>query len=235
VDARAESLLAHAADLERRDETLARQAARVGELLVAAERLRTRASEQRSFLASVPAAAAALDVQEVEACASKARSDAELAASEQRLAGVESRRRVSQEERDQAQRELQRAREQVVDAGARVARVARAREELLDAERAARADAEGVAVEAREVSARIEAVPRVSVSGRVAPGTALADVAEWGARARAALLVVRSQLETERERVVSEAASLGSSVLGEELAGATVALVRRRVEQALLS
>jgi hypothetical protein len=39
-------------------------------------------------------------------------------------------------------------------------------------------------------------------------------------------------LEAERERVVVEANVLGTSVLGEELGAASVALVRRRLEAA---
>jgi len=49
----------------------------------------------------------------------------------------------------------------------------------------------------------------------------------------AALFVVRGQREGERERLVREANELGGSVLGEQVAGASVALVRRRLEEAL--
>ncbi|RDI75311.1 hypothetical protein Gocc_1109 [Gaiella occulta] len=73
----------------------------------------------------------------------------------------------------------------------------------------------------------------MSESGRADPGGSLPEVEEWGARAHAALFVVRDGLEAERERIVSEAAALASAVLGEQVAGASVALVRRRLEQVL--
>jgi hypothetical protein len=49
----------------------------------------------------------------------------------------------------------------------------------------------------------------------------------------AALFVVKGGLETERERVVREAGELGAAVLEEPPVGASVSLVRRRVEDAL--
>jgi hypothetical protein len=62
------------------------------------------------------------------------------------------------------------------------------------------------------------------------PGPGIAGVLEWAASAHAAVLVVRSGLETERERVVREANELASSVLGEPLYATSVAAVRRRLE-----
>ncbi len=74
---------------------------------------------------------------------------------------------------------------------------------------------------------------RVSASGRDVPGDTLGELPGWAARVRAALFVVRGQLEGERERVVREANELGASVLGDPVTGASVALVRRRLEQTL--
>jgi hypothetical protein len=67
----------------------------------------------------------------------------------------------------------------------------------------------------------------------VEPGSSLEGLADWGARVRAALFVVTGGLETERDRVVREAGELGASVLGEPPVGASVAVVRRRLEDAL--
>jgi hypothetical protein len=47
------------------------------------------------------------------------------------------------------------------------------------------------------------------------------------------VLVARGGLETERERIVREANELASSVLGEPLYTASVAVVRRRLEEQL--
>ena len=56
----------------------------------------------------------------------------------------------------------------------------------------------------------------------------------YAARAHAALFVVRGGLENERERIVLEANSLAASALGEQGGGASVALVRQRLEASLL-
>jgi hypothetical protein len=65
------------------------------------------------------------------------------------------------------------------------------------------------------------------------PGTTLAELEDWAGRARAALFVARGTLETERERIVAEANALGAAVTGEPAAGTSVALVRKRIEDAL--
>ena len=103
--------------------------------------------------------------------------------------------------------------------GAAVARIAARREELVDSERVLRAEADGLAVAARDIAAEIRETPRVSESGRELPGTDLPELVEWGARVHAALFVVRGGLENERERIVVEANTLGAAVLGEQLAG----------------
>ena len=59
------------------------------------------------------------------------------------------------------------------------------------------------------------------------------ELEEWGARVRSALFVARGTLETERERVVTEANALGTAVLGESLGASSVAVVRRRLEERL--
>ena len=69
--------------------------------------------------------------------------------------------------------------------------------------------------------------------GAPRPGTSLAEIDEWGARAHAALFVVRGGLESEREKVVVEAHALAEAALGEQTAGVSVALVRRRLEESL--
>jgi hypothetical protein len=58
-------------------------------------------------------------------------------------------------------------------------------------------------------------------------------VAEWGTRARAALLVARGQVAAERDAVVRQAAELGALLLGEALPATSAAGVARRVEREL--
>ena len=114
--------------------------------------------------------------------------------------------------------------------------VTRARERLqalVSEEAALQAEGEGLAVEARDVARAVAEVPRLSDSGRAAPGESLEEIEEWGARAHAALFVVRGGLESERERIVLEANGLAAAALGDQAGGASVALVRRRLEQSI--
>lgn len=61
----------------------------------------------------------------------------------------------------------------------------------------------------------------------------LDGVAEWSSGARAALLVARGTVATEREGVLRQANELGSALLGESLATSSAAIVARRVADAL--
>ncbi len=233
VDARADELLALAADLERRDAAIARQIDEIADLAGRALAIREQGSRIGAELGAIPAELETLDRADFDAAEAERRARAELEEIEARLAALEGARRPRHEEIERARRTAQDAREAVADAEARVARLVGRRVELHDLERALEAEAEGAVVAAREVATQIAGVPRVSDTGKAPPGTTLAELDDWGGRARAALFVARGTLETERERIVAEAESLGASVLGDDLAGTSVALVRRRLEQAL--
>lgn len=230
IELRAASLLAHVEELQRRDDDVAAGIDVVVGLLGRADRVRDRAVAVLEALSGLPGELARTDVAEAEMRRREREARAELAEAERRMEEVSSSRRGGDEARAQAQRELTRAREQLADAGAAVARMAARRDELVDSERVLRAEADGLAVTARAIAAEIRETPRVSESGREHPGIALPDLVEWGARVHAALFVVRGGLESERERIVTEANTLGAAVLGEQVAGSSVALVRRRLE-----
>jgi hypothetical protein len=233
TDFRAESLLTAAADLEARDAAIAGEHARAHALLADVDRIRARSDELRRFLDGVPSERAALDAAEADARDEQGRASATLVDAERRVAELEAKRRPSADDLAQARREHDRAVEAVVDAEARMSRLVRARSELGDAELASRAEAEGLAVEARAVAGELRDLPRLSESGRTEPGESLVELFEWGGRTHAALFVVRGSLDAERERVVREAAELGASVVGEPLHGATVSAMRQRIEQTL--
>ncbi len=230
---REEALLAHAIELEERDLRIAALLDEIDALARRAAAVRERAGEVGDRLDALPddrrAAAQALDA----ARAAEALARAELGIAEDRVAALG--RRASREERDQADRELTRAREDVHDAEQRSARAAHGIDELDELDHALRAEADGLVVAATDVASGIAALPRVSDAGKSVPGPSLVSVEEWGARARAALFVARGALATERERIVIEANTLGSSVLGEPLGGSSAALVRRRLQQHLAS
>lgn len=224
------SLLAHAEELQRRDEALAAGIEAVAGLLARADGVRDRAASVLEALSTIPVELARNDEAEREARQRQDSAGREVADAEARADEVARTRRGGEEARAQAQRELTRAREQLADAGAAVGRLAARRQELLDSERALREEAAGLAVAAGAAAAEIGALPRVSASGRERPGTELPALVAWGARVHAALFVVRGGLESERERVVAEASLLGAAVLGEQIAGSSVARVRGRLE-----
>ena len=142
-------------------------------------------------------------------------------------------RRKREEARAHAERGALRAGEAVTEAVARVARAGERRRTLLEHDAALQVEARSLAAAAGETAAAILDVPSVSVSGRSLPGAGFADIDEWGGRAHAALFVVRSALEAERQQIVDEANVLGAAVLREQLAGSNVSLVRQRLEAVL--
>lgn len=228
-----DAVLALAAEIERRDAEVAATLESVSDLSSRADEIRGRAERLGRFLDTAPAELAALDRFEAQARDSLAEAVEALAAAESRMATVLAGRRVSPAARLDAEHEVERSREAAADAATRLERLGRERAAHVDAETAARAAAATLRNEADDVVSRLADVPRVSGSGREAPGRGLAGLSEWGGRVHAALFVVRGQLEAERERLVREANELGGAVLGEQLAGSSIALVRRRLEEAL--
>lgn len=230
--ANTDTLLAHAADLERRDAEVASALEEVAKLSQRAGEIRASSQRAAEVFESSPGELAELDRLEAEAADASAEAVRVLDAAEQRVRELDG-RRSSADDRDAAEHERDGARELAADAASRCERLAHEREELSESLVNTRAEAAELLREARRVADELQAVPRVSQSGREAPGNALAQLDEWASRVRAALFVVRGQLEAERDRLVREANELGSSALGEQLAGSSVSLVRRRLEEAL--
>jgi chromosome segregation ATPase len=222
-----------AADLGARDDALALQLTKIAELGDAIGSLRARAGEIGSELDALPAEQAAAEgaVDDARAAAVEARAD--LSEAERRLEQVESSRRASEDDRARARSEAKVARETLVDAEHRIERHLAHRAELDDLGRALQAEADGLVVEARPLAAALRDAPRMIDAARGEPGSTLDELEDWAARARAALFVARGTLETERDKVVAEANALATAVTGEELPGTSVALARRRIEDAL--
>jgi chromosome segregation ATPase len=217
--------------LEERDSELAERIASVDALLGRARWIHERSLELDAFLAGVPGELASLEHEEAEAGELRGLANRAVADAEAEAERVARARRVNEEQRAQADRELVRAREAAADADARIERIEGQRAHLAGEEQAGRAEGVALADDARAAAAAVRAMPRVSESGRAAPGTALADLAEWSDRVHAALLVVQGGLVAERERIVREAGEIGAAALGEPLAGASVVAVRQRLEQ----
>lgn len=233
ADDRADSLRAHVADLERRDEAVAAQIAVVAALAERVGTIRGRAAEIRDALDALPGELAAVDQAQHAARIAVDDAKAELAEAERKGEHVEGSRRSTAKEKAAARRTAQDAREALADAEHRIERLRDQRTRVVETRQALQAEAEGLAVAARDIAAALQDAPRVADAGKGDPGSTLAEIEDWGGRARAALFVARGTLDNERECVVAEAAALAEAVLGEQPSGANVALVRRRLEQAL--
>jgi hypothetical protein len=226
------SLLELAADLERRDVAVAAEIDRASTLADAAKEIAARAEAIGALLDNAPAEHAALDRAEAEALAHRGIADADLAAAAAVVVRLEAAGRKGHDVAD-AQRDLGHAQVAARDAAARVDRIACTHATLVKSERAARADIPNLIAEAQAIAGQLADLPRVSASGRALPDSTLDGLVEWAARVHTALLVVRGQLDVERDRLVREANELGSVVLGEELAGNSVERVGRQVRALL--
>ena len=224
--------LAHAAELERRDTEIANELEIVRDLEERVGAIRGRAGSVREALERVPLEREDLDRRRADADRAVTAAHADVERTGSRVASLEAGRRKRDDELERARKEAATARDVLADALAVRARVDERASALADEERALLAEGEALAEAAELVAEGVRDVGRVTESAGRAPGTSLADLDDWGSLVRSALFVARGTLEAERERVVLEANALGTSVLGEQLGTASVALVRRRLEAA---
>jgi hypothetical protein len=223
--------LALLAELERTDEATGAELAELDELAVAVAGLRRKAVELHELLARLPeareAAAGAVD----ESGQALGEGKDALRRAEEELAAAEA---GDDPERVAAARRFEvRARDHLHIAE-RKAESARAHASELAAQAdAAQAQAAELESRAGELAEVLERRPRLTEDAVAAPGAEPAGVADWATRARAALLVARSQLAAERDAVVRQANELGAVLLGEEIPATSARAVARRVEREL--
>ena len=221
-----------ARELELRDRDVAARLDALHAVLGAVDAIRSRATRARKSLASIPEQLEHAEVAGREARRRADDADRELVEASRRAEEAARSRRASEEARSAAERTLRRAKTTAEDAAAAVTRADARLTGVSEHEASLGAEAGRLEGEAREAAARVGEVPRVSDTGRMPPGSGLEGVEEWGARAHSALFVVRGGLENERERLVVEANGLAAAVLGDHAGGASVALVRERLERA---
>lgn len=226
-------LIAEVAELEQRDAAVARELEEVQRLEERAGAVRSRAGEVRRALERLPAELDELARRRTSADAVEAALRSALEVAEGRVASLESSRRRRADELERARSEAATARQALTDARAELERLAAADTELQAKGASLEQESERLAHDAADVAQDLRAVERIMDAARREPGTTLDELDDWGGQVRSALFVVRGTLQTERERIVLEANALGSAVLGEELGASSVAVVRRRVEQAL--
>lgn len=214
-------------ELEQADEAVAAELTEVDELYAAVEELRGRALELAELTVALPErrAAAAEAVRESELGLAEARAAAEQAAAA--LAQTDEEHLAEGRRRELAARDSLHVAERLAAA---------TRREAADLEaRAEAAESETRALEARaaELAEALARRPRLAGEAVGAPGTGTEGVAGWGTRARAALLVARSQVTAERDALVRQAHELAAAMLGEPLPPLGVHEVARRVDGAL--
>jgi len=195
------------------------------------DRLRTRAVEIAAWLERLPAERLHLDDAHVEARRQIAAARDVAAVADTELERARASRGPRQEAIAAAERDIEHARADVAAADAHLARLGERRATLKHEEAALIAESSTLAADAASLARELGAMPRLSRQVGEKPGQGLEALAEWGAAAHAALLVVRGGLETERERIVREANELGSAALGEPLGATRVAAVRERLER----
>jgi hypothetical protein len=229
-DSRAAEFLQLARDLEERDLELAARIDGVSALLREVDGLKARAARVRHGLDEIPGEIRQAEVDERDARVREAAALEELAAAERAHDEAHRSRKATADARERADRAMLRAEVAAADATMAVVRARHRLEDAVREEAVLQSEAEGLEVEARELARTVAEEPRLSESGRSAPGSSLAAIDEWGARAHAALFVVRGGLESERERLVVEANALAAVLLGDHGGGASVSLVRQRIE-----
>jgi chromosome segregation ATPase len=232
ADDRVAALLDHAADLERRDEVVARELETVEGLADRAGAVRARADEVRAELERIPVELEELERRAQAAARESDEAREELRLADERLERLERGRRSKREETDRARREAETARQRLADVESDVERLDQRGRQLRLAERELHVEARELTRSAATIALDLRRVPRVTEDAGREPET-LAGVEDWGQLVRSALFVVRGTLEAERERIVTEANALGESALGETLGATSVALVRRRLEREL--
>jgi DNA repair exonuclease SbcCD ATPase subunit len=218
--------LAFAVELEGRDEAVAALLANLGELDRRIGSVRARAEEVLAFQGRLPGDRAHLE----EAFAGAERELDESRKAFARAQDAVARAR-SEDARATARRHEAHAASDLHTSEERRERLAARRGELAREARDAESEAAALEAAVRALGDEIELAPRVAPPAPPAPG--VAGALEWAARAHAAVVLVRSGLETERERIVREANELAASALGEPLSATSVALVRRRLEERL--
>jgi chromosome segregation ATPase len=223
-------LLQLARELEVADERLAAAIVEVAALDADVAATGARAAELDRFLAELPAERSRLDDAAREAEQECQERRAELESAERELADAE--QKGKGERLAAARRAVVRIQDALSSAERRLGRVLEAQSGLERRAREAGAETPELLAQSRALAARIRRVPRISPHAGDEPADALSAVVQWAAGVHAALFVVRSALESERERVVREANELGASALGEPLAATSVALVRKRLEAA---
>jgi chromosome segregation ATPase len=218
-------------ELERADEAAAAELADVDELSGEVSELRERALELLAFFARLPEERAARATAAEEAV--RALAEAHAAADRAAEASARAEGEADAEQVAEARRFEVRARDSLHMAERRAESAREQMTELEARAEAAQRETSALEARARDLATTLQVRPHLAAAAVGEPEPAAVGVADWATRARAALLVARSQVEDEREALVRQANELGALVLGETLPPLGASAVARRVEREL--
>jgi hypothetical protein len=217
-------------ELERADEAVGTELTELDELYASVAEIRGRAVELQELFAQLPEErkAAAAAVRETETALAEAQDSRRRALEE-----VTASEAAGDAERVAAARRFEvRARDHLHIAERKAEGARRHESELETRAEAGRREAAELERRARALADALEGRPRLT-DALAGPRTGPEGVAAWGTQARAALLVVRSQLGAERDAVVRQANELAAVLLGEAIPQTSAAAVAARVEREL--
>ena len=219
-----EPLLRIADELARRDDDAARDLRELDELRREVEETRVGATAVAAFLSAYPDALATRLEEERAAAVALAGARDALAEAERALEEAEGKR--DDAKRLSAARAAQNARDAMHEAELRAGRADAERARLEREHDAQETEATALERRAAELGARVAAIPRAATEP---PRGGLDGVLDWSSRARGALIVARSGVAAERDKVIREASELSESALGEPLPAGGVAALRERL------
>ena len=221
-----DSSLVFATELEQRDKAVAARLTILLELDRRVDELRRQGERLAAFRERLPSDRSHLDM-----ALAEAERDLESARAARERASDAVERARGEDARTTARRHEAHAASDLHTSEERRDRLVGRRESLAHEADEAEKEARALTMAALELSAELASAPRVAQPQPPLPE--IGGVLEWATRAHAALVVARSGLETERERVVREANELAASVLGEPLYSTSVAAVKQRLEERL--
>lgn len=220
--------LAFLRELERADEEVAATLAELDDLARQVDGVRARVEKLETFLARLPAERSRLEAAERDWELHVRSAGEELAAAEQQL--DEAQRARDESHATGAHHRVVRARDALHMAERRLAEGRAERRELESEARAVEQETNKLEDTAGRLAATLAERPRLAEQAGAQPVPGLTGVGEWASGARAALVVARNSLASERDALIRQANELGALVLGEPVLASSPGAIARRLE-----
>jgi DNA repair exonuclease SbcCD ATPase subunit len=218
--------LAFLRELERADEEVAAALAELDDLARQVDGVRARVEQLETFLARLPAERSRLQAAEHDWELHVRSAGEELAAAEREL--NEAQRARDESRATAAHHRVVRARDALM-AERRLAEGRAERRELESEAQAVEQEISKLEDTAGRLAVTLAQRPRLAEQAGAQPVPGLTGVGEWASGARAALVVARSSLASERDALIRQANELGALVLGEPVLASSPGAIARRL------